>query len=430
MLRAEDAKVDHEDVGDLGRTVVAGEERTHQAELAGLRAMLNLLPSPAAILDGNLRYESVNPAYCELTGYCAEELLGRPFASHLSPETPFEVDRHAAVRPTPTQAEPTPTQAEPTPAHTLQALNFKRKDGSVAQIECRIGTEGILGMRILLAAERSQPRAPRLNAEFMATLAHELRNPLNAILGWATTLSRKPGSPEPVMHGVQAIERNARVQAQLISDMSDCAAIAFGKLRLAAETIDPYPVVRAALQALNTAAEAAGIAIRASFGEESSAGRRGCGAFSANRLEPAQQRPQVVGTRRRGRTHGEAQRRFPHPHRERSWQGDRCGVAAGDFRSLRSRARNGRRQAADRTPSRLDSSVQRGEGRRRCIHLELSIEPRYVNLLSRGTSDEGQRRTEPSSGLAVAPGDRGWVDVGLDRCRPARGASLIGRRTC
>ena len=269
MLRAEDAKVDHEDVGDLGRTVVAGEERTHQAELAGLRAMLNLLPSPAAILDGNLRYESVNPGYCELTGYCAEELLGRPFASHLSPEIPFEVDRYAAVRPTPTQAQPTPTQAEPTPAHTLQALNFKRKDGSVAQIECRIGTEGILGMRILLAAERSQPRAPRLNAQFMATLAHELRNPLNAILGWATTLSRKPGSPEPVMHGVQAIERNARVQAQLISDMSDCAAIAFGQLRLAAETIDPYPVVRAALQALNTAAEAAGIAIRASFGEES-----------------------------------------------------------------------------------------------------------------------------------------------------------------
>jgi PAS domain S-box-containing protein len=262
VLRAEDAKVDHADVGDIGRTVVAGEERTHQAELAGLRAMLNLLPSPAAILDGNLRYESVNPGYCELTGYCAEELLGRPFASYLSPEIPFEVDRHAAVQ-------PPPTQVQPTPVRTLQALNFKRKDGSVAQIECRIGTEGILGMRILLAAERSQPRAPRLNEQFMATLAHELRNPLNAILGWATTLSRKPGSPEPVMHGVQAIERNARVQALLISDMSDCAAIAFGQLRLAAKTIDPYPVVRAALQALNTAAEAAGIAIRASFGEES-----------------------------------------------------------------------------------------------------------------------------------------------------------------
>ncbi len=208
--------------------------------------MLNLLPAPAAILDGNFRYEGVNPAYCALTGYCAEELLGRPFASGLSPETPFDADRHATA-----------------------ALNFMRKDGSVAQIECSMGMEGTSGMRILIVAERSEPHAPRLDGEFVATLAHELRNPLNAILGWATTLSRKPGLPEPVMHGVQAIERNSRIQAQMIADMSDYAAIASGKLRLVTEAIDPYPVVRAALQALNAAAEAAGVAIRASLGEES-----------------------------------------------------------------------------------------------------------------------------------------------------------------
>jgi PAS domain S-box-containing protein len=261
VLRAEDGRVDHAGVGDIGRTVVAG-ERTHEAELAGLRAMLNLLPAPAAVLDGNFRYESVNPAYCALTGYCAEELLGRPFASCLSPETPFQVDRHAT-------AQSPSADSQPPPARALQALNFKRKDGSVAQIECSIGTQDTSGMRILVAAERSQPRAPRLDGEFIATLAHELRNPLNAILGWATTLSRKPGLPEPVIHGVQAIERNSRIQAQMISDMSDYASIAFGKLRLAAETIDPYPMVRAALQALNAAAETAGVAIRASLGEES-----------------------------------------------------------------------------------------------------------------------------------------------------------------
>ncbi len=223
--------------------------------------MLNLIPAPAAILDGNLCHESVNPAYCALTGYCAEDLLGRPFAICISSETPFQVDWHAA--------QPSPADSQLPAAHALQALHFKRKDGSVAPIECRIGGQGISGMRILIAAERSQPRAARLEEQFMATLAHELRNPLNAILGWATTLSRKPGLPEFVMHGMQAIERNSRIQAQMISDMSDFVAITFGKLHLAAETIDPYPAVRAALHALNAAAEAAGITIRTSLGEES-----------------------------------------------------------------------------------------------------------------------------------------------------------------
>lgn len=240
-------------MGDIDGTVVAG-ERAHQAEPAGLRALLNHLPTPVAILDADLRYQSVNPAYCALTGYCAEELLSRPFASCLSPETPFEVEVLAG--------------AQSAPTHVLQSLNIKRKDDSVVQIECRIATMDASG--ILVTVEHSQAAcAPRLDEEFMATLAHELRNPLNAILGWATTLGRKPGLPEPVMHGLQAIERNSRIQAQMISDMSDYAGIALGDLRLAAETIDPYPVVRRALHVLNVAAEAAGITIRASFGEES-----------------------------------------------------------------------------------------------------------------------------------------------------------------
>jgi PAS domain S-box-containing protein len=241
-------------VDDIDGTVIAG-ERTQQAELVGLRATLHLLATPVAILDANFLYQSVNPAYCALTGYDAEELLGRPFASSQSPETPFEVDMLAA--------------AQSPPAQTLQTLNLDRKDGSVAQIECRIATVGASGIRILVATERSQaPHAPRLDEVFTATISHELRNPLNAILGWATTLSRKPGLPEGVLHGLQAIERNSRIQAQMISDMSDYAGIAFGKLGLSAETIDPYPAVRAALHALNSAAETAGIAIRTSFGEE------------------------------------------------------------------------------------------------------------------------------------------------------------------
>jgi PAS domain S-box-containing protein len=243
---------------------------------AKLRTMFNLAPAAIAILDQGLRHESVNPAYCALTGYPAEELVGQPFRSCLGPEAP-EVDLIAA--------------AQLPAGHPPQVSKLRRKDGSLAEIEWQIAMEGISGVRILVAAdvtERVQAtraresllaseraaradaeRSNRLKEEFLATLSHELRNPLNAILGWATVLSRKPGLPEPVMQGLQAIERNSRIQAQMIADLLDYAGISFGKVRLVAETIDPYPVVRAALDVVHTAAEAARITIRASFAEES-----------------------------------------------------------------------------------------------------------------------------------------------------------------
>jgi signal transduction histidine kinase len=105
--------------------------------------------------------------------------------------------------------------------------------------------------------------------ELLATLSHELRNPLNAILGWATILSRRGDLPEPVTQGLQAIERNSRLQARMISDVLDYAALSAGQARLAVETIDPYPVVRAAVEGVAAAALEAGVAVEASFDDES-----------------------------------------------------------------------------------------------------------------------------------------------------------------
>jgi PAS domain S-box-containing protein len=68
-------------------------------------------------------------------------------------------------------------------------------------------------------------RANRMKDEFLASLSHELRTPLNAVLGWATTL--RVGSPRSreLAEGLEAIERNARVQAQIIADLLDMSAL-------------------------------------------------------------------------------------------------------------------------------------------------------------------------------------------------------------
>lgn len=112
-------------------------------------------------------------------------------------------------------------------------------------------------------------RSSRLNGQLLAILAHELRNPLNAVLGWATILNRRDDLPEPVRQAVQAIERNSRLQAKMISDLLDCAAIGEGKVRLVTETIDPYPVVRNAVKEVEAAARGALVSVEASFDGES-----------------------------------------------------------------------------------------------------------------------------------------------------------------
>jgi signal transduction histidine kinase len=119
------------------------------------------------------------------------------------------------------------------------------------------------------AARAEAERMNRLKEELLATLSHELRNPLNAILGWATILIRRNDLPEPVTQGLQAIERNSRLQARMISDLLDYAAISEGKVCLAIETIDPYPAVRTALEGVAAAAHGAGVAVEASFDQES-----------------------------------------------------------------------------------------------------------------------------------------------------------------
>jgi signal transduction histidine kinase len=106
-------------------------------------------------------------------------------------------------------------------------------------------------------------------SEILAVLSHELRNPLNAILGWATILTRRGDLPEPVMQGLKAIERNSRLQAKMIAELVDYAALSAGEVRLAIENIDPYPVVRSEVEKIAAAAREAGVTIEVSFDDES-----------------------------------------------------------------------------------------------------------------------------------------------------------------
>lgn len=116
---------------------------------------------------------------------------------------------------------------------------------------------------LLLESERHAradvERASRMKDEFLATLSHEVRTPLSAILGWAQILRMKSASPEELRKGLETIERNARMQTQLIEDLLDMSRITSGKVRLDVQPVQPVSVIEAALETVRPAAEAKGI---------------------------------------------------------------------------------------------------------------------------------------------------------------------------
>jgi PAS domain S-box-containing protein len=113
------------------------------------------------------------------------------------------------------------------------------------------------------AARAEAERATRLKDDFVATLSHELRTPLNAILGWTQLLRRGRGaSAASLTRGLEVIERNTRLQAQLISDLLDVSRIVSGKLRLELELVDLAAVIDAAMETVRASAEAKAVEIR------------------------------------------------------------------------------------------------------------------------------------------------------------------------
>ena len=109
------------------------------------------------------------------------------------------------------------------------------------------------------AARSDAERADRLKDEFLSVLSHELRTPLNAILGWTHVLQRAPDNVESVVKGAQVIERNVKVQVRIIEDLLDVSKIVSGNLRLEPEPVELLPVIDAAVEAVQPAADIKGV---------------------------------------------------------------------------------------------------------------------------------------------------------------------------
>jgi signal transduction histidine kinase/CheY-like chemotaxis protein len=149
----------------------------------------------------------------------------------------------------------------------LAHRHVEELSGYIAELKHSEEERGKLLLREQHARSEAEA-ANRIKDEFLATLSHELRTPLTALLGWASLL--RGSDPEKAMleQGLETIERNATVQAQLIDDLLDVSRIISGKLHLDVQPVDIAGLIDAAISVVRPAATAKNIALVYNRNEE------------------------------------------------------------------------------------------------------------------------------------------------------------------
>jgi PAS domain S-box-containing protein len=113
--------------------------------------------------------------------------------------------------------------------------------------------------------------AARLKDQFLATLSHELRTPMSSVLGWLHLVRSGRLPPEKHEQALETIERNARLQNQLINDLLDVSRIITGQLRIEPERVVPSAILAAAIDTVRLQASTRQIAIRLSVDDDCAA---------------------------------------------------------------------------------------------------------------------------------------------------------------
>ena len=139
---------------------------------------------------------------------------------------------------------------------------------TLEDISDRLASEAELRKQIEVQkmARVTAEKAVRAKDEFLSTVSHEIRNPLNAVLGWTRILiDRVDVEPEMLARALRVIDRNATAQSRMIDDLLDVARIASGKLRLEMQPVDLLAVTLAAVDVIGPSAKVKQIEIRTSL---------------------------------------------------------------------------------------------------------------------------------------------------------------------
>ena len=248
------------------------EEALRESEERARRTLMEQMLAGVVEGDATGKFSMVNQRFCDITGHTEAELLGMPVYDLTHPED------------SPRCAELYQRLLETGESFVMEK-RYRRKDGSYVWVNTNVSPiynkQGAIEKAVAVVtditdrkrAEREreqllkQEKAARAEAqaanqskdEFLTVVSHELRSPLNSILGYARLLRTRPSDVSQIKQTVEIIERNGRMQLQLIEDLLDTARIISGKLKLEVHPVALVGVVAAAIEAVRPAAQAKGI---------------------------------------------------------------------------------------------------------------------------------------------------------------------------
>lgn len=250
------------------------EEELRESEERARRTLVEQMLAGVVECDAAGKFKMVNQRFCEITGYAEAEMLEMGSSDILHPD---DLPRIMELK----------RRLMETGESFVTEQRYQRKDGSEVWVNTHVSptrdARGAIEKAVAVVlditdrkrAEREleqilkQEKAARAEAqaanqskdEFLTVVSHELRSPLNSILGYARLLRTRPTDTAQIKQTVEIIERNGRMQLQLIEDLLDTARIISGKLKLEIHPVALIGVVTAALEAVRPAAQAKGIEI-------------------------------------------------------------------------------------------------------------------------------------------------------------------------
>jgi PAS domain S-box-containing protein len=248
------------------------EESMRESENRARRTLVEQMLAGIAECDATGKFTMVNRRLCDITGYPEAELLKMGPGDILHPD---DLQRILGLK----------RRLLETGESFGDEHRFVRKDGSEVWVNIHVApvrdARGAVEKAVAVAiditdrkraeSEREQllkqEKAARAEAqaanqskdEFLTVVSHELRSPLNSILGYARLLRTRSADQSHIKQTVEIIERNGRMQLQLIEDLLDTARIISGKLKLEVQPVALVGVITAALEAVRPAAQAKGI---------------------------------------------------------------------------------------------------------------------------------------------------------------------------
>ena len=236
-------------------------QRTLEREALQLAAIVNSSEDAIASKDLNGVVQTWNRAAERMFGYTADEIVGRPIRMIIPADRQSEEDQVLGT-----------IRAGRAVEH-FETIR-QRKDGSLIEISLTVSpvraSDGTVIGASKIARDISEQRrlarraeeAGRAKDEFLAMLSHELRTPLNAVIGYTRMLRDGLYAEERREQVIEIIERNARMLAQLVSDVLDVSTIVTGKVRLDLKECDLTTSLRAGVDIVRPSAEAKGVVVR------------------------------------------------------------------------------------------------------------------------------------------------------------------------